>query len=60
MSGERSERRYTGSSAIVFLARHPRALVACVALVAGVATQGTVGAELVLEPSGGHSATAGP
>lgn len=60
MSKKHSECESTDSSAFAFLVRYPRVFVACVALVVGVATQGTVGAEVMLEPFGGHSATSGP
>ncbi|WP_224449471.1 hypothetical protein [Haloprofundus salilacus] len=61
MSNNHSEQRRIASSTTAFLARHPRLLVAGVVLLVGIATQGTVGAEVTfVEPYNGHSTSTGP
>ncbi|WP_224335414.1 hypothetical protein [Haloprofundus halobius] len=60
MSTERFEGGGVTSSAAGFVARHPRVLVICIALAVGIATQGTVGAETMIEPYNGHSTATGP
>ncbi|WP_224268789.1 hypothetical protein [Haloprofundus salinisoli] len=60
MSNNRSERSQLVSYATTFVGRHPRVLVVCIALLLGIGTQGTVGAEMLVEPYNAHSTSTGP
>ncbi|QCJ46606.1 hypothetical protein [Haloprofundus sp. MHR1] len=60
MSENYSERSHIVTSATTWVARHPRVFVVCIALLLGIGTQGTVGAETFVEPYNAHSTSTGP